>query len=390
MNNGFEQVCLLTRTALQAEDWRSGLDEVTKILRESFVFDNLAVYLLDPQSGHQEVLYARALGRGKLAEADAAWGGGIASQVIQQSKMVLQEPDPEKAQSDRLGRAYMLGLPLCLPRAVIGALVFVRFGGPPFVDEQFTLACLASTLVASLLERRNWEELSQQMEKLRSQMRLQDDFVSTISHELRTPLGFIKGYSTTLLRQDTSWDDATQREFLTIIDEEADRLTELIENLLESARLESETLVLEFQPVRLDALVRDAVIRAQARHQGMQIELDCRAEIPIMADSVRLAQVFENLFSNADKYAHGSPIQINILQRGDFLRVEFVDHGPGVSPEHLPMIFNRFFRAPGNPGRTGTGLGLFICKQIIIAHHGKIWAESRSGQGTTFFFELPI
>jgi two-component system, OmpR family, sensor histidine kinase VicK len=221
-------------------------------------------------------------------------------------------------------------------------------------------------------------------------MQLQEDFVSTISHELRTPLGFIKGYSTSLLRQDTSWDEETQKEFLTIIDEEADRLSLLIENVLESARLQSKTLTLRFQPLRLDAVLRDVILRIRARHRELDVSAQLETVPPILGDGVRLAQVFENLFTNALKYAPGSPIIILLKRVGDNILVSFMDRGPGIARESLPLIFERFYRVRGEKTVTGTGLGLYICKQIIQAHRGKIWAESDPGQGTTFFIELPI
>jgi signal transduction histidine kinase len=105
---------------------------------------------------------------------------------------------------------------------------------------------------------------------------------------------------------------------------------------------------------------------------------------------VRLAQVFENLFTNAIKYAPDSSIVILLSQVGDHALVSFIDHGPGIPKESLPFIFERFYRVRGEKTVTGTGLGLYICKQIILAHRGKIWAESTPGQGTTFFIELPI
>jgi K+-sensing histidine kinase KdpD len=123
-------------------------------------------------------------------------------------------------------------------------------------------------------ERVAWRSTSTELRELKRQMQLQEDFVSTISHELRTPLGFIKGYSTSLLREDTNWDDETQREFLTIIDEEADRLSLLIENVLESARLQSKTLPLRFQPLRLDAVLRDAAMRIRSRYKELEISMD--------------------------------------------------------------------------------------------------------------------
>jgi signal transduction histidine kinase len=270
-----------------------------------------------------------------------------------------------------------------------GALVFVRFGGPPYSELHTAIASLQAFWASSLIERRDLQEARAELESVQRQMRLQDDFVSTISHELRTPLGFIKGYSTSLLRQDTNWDQDTQQEFLNIIDEEADRLAHLIENMLESARLQSHTLQFKFSPLRLDALVRDVTTRVRTHHPELEIKLDFRNIPPIRGDGVRLSQVFENLFNNAIKYAPGTPIIITMRHKDNKLNVVFADHGPGISEEFIPFIFERFYRVPGEASITGTGLGLYICKQIILAHHGKIWAESAPDRGTAFFIELP-
>jgi signal transduction histidine kinase len=269
-------------------------------------------------------------------------------------------------------------------------MVFVRFGGPVYEEQHVAVASLAGEMLSMLFERAARTELQQELEDLKRQMQLQEDFVSTISHELRTPLGFIKGYSTSLLREDTSWDEETQKEFLTIIDEEADRLSLLIENVLESARLQSKTLPLRFQPLRLDGVLRDVTMRIRARHKDLDVNAQLESVPPLFGDAVRLAQVFENLFTNALKYAPDSPIEILLKQAGDKIVISFIDHGPGIPTESLPLIFERFYRVRGEKTVTGTGLGLYICKQIIQAHRGKIWAESTPGHGTTFFIELPI
>ena len=143
--------------------------------------------------------------------------------------------------------AYLLGIPLRNDGLIGGALVFVRFGGPAYEQKHLAIASLAAELLSVMFERTAWKKMHKEYHDLKRQMQLQEDFVSTISHELRTPLGFIKGYSTSLLRKDTSWDEETTQEFLMIIDEEADRLSLLIENVLESARLQSKTLPLRFQ-----------------------------------------------------------------------------------------------------------------------------------------------
>lgn len=370
-------------------NWKTALDTLLAALRHRFVYDNVSVYMVDPQSGGAEVVYARAVGRGKHAEADGNWGESLAGHVIKKDAPVVIQPGESLPGVDRLLQAYVLGVPLRIGGRLSGSLVFVRFGGPAYLPEHISLASLIASWTASLLERKALQDARIELESVQRQMRLQDDFASTISHELRTPLGFIKGYTTSLLREDTQWDPLTQKEFLTIIDEEADRLTGLIENMLESARLQSKTLQFKFQPLRLDALIRDVTLRVTTHQRDLKVEFDFERVPPIQGDGVRIAQVFENLFGNALKYAPGSPILISLRSQDRLLQVEFQDRGPGIPEDYLPFLFERFYRVPGERTVTGTGLGLYICKQIILAHHGKIWADSILDEGTTFTIQLP-
>ena len=388
-NKTLEYVHSLLQSVSLQQDWKAALDTLLASLREEFIYDNVAIYLFDPRSQTLDVGYARAVGRGKDAEADISWGEGIAGRVVARQQAVVHEPrNPSSA--NRLEAPYLIGLPLFAAGRLGGALVFVRFGGPSYTPAHRLMAELIARLTSSLLESKALQEARTQLESVQRQMRLQDDFVSTISHELRTPLGFIKGYSTSLLREDTQWDDKTQHEFLSIIDEETDRLTHLIEDMLESARLQSHTVKFKFQPLRLDALIRDVTTRIQAHQPELQVDLSCEVVPPILGDSVQLTQVFENLFSNALKYSGGSPITITLRRGPVSLTAAFSDRGPGIPEEYLPFIFERFYRVPAGNTATGTGLGLYICKQIVLAHHGKMWAESELGRGTTFFIELPI
>jgi signal transduction histidine kinase len=380
----------LIQIAARSDDPRKDVEKFIVALRKEFVFDNVAVYLQDPSTQILEIAYARAVGRSKSAEADAAWGEDFAGQVLRKGQLLLRDPNPGISSDDRLHQAYLLGLPIREGNWVKGAMVFVRFGGPVYEEQHIAVAAIAGELLSMLFERAAGVKLQEELADLKRQMQLQEDFVSTISHELRTPLGFIKGYSTSLLRQDTSWDEETQKEFLTIIDEEADRLSLLIENVLESARLQSKTLQLRFQPLRLDGVLRDVTMRIRSRHKELDVNAQLDSVPAIYGDGVRLAQVFENLFTNAIKYAPGSPIDILLKQVGNRVLISFLDRGPGIPKESLPLIFERFYRVRGEKSVTGTGLGLYICKQIIQAHRGKIWAESTPGQGTTFIIELPL
>lgn len=385
-----EAIFAISAAAAQCNETDLALDEVIALARAVFVFDNVVLYLRR-ESTHLEPSYARAIGRGRSEEADLAWGEAIANQTIQSAQAVIREEINAEIPSQRMKQRYFLGLPLIVGDDSIGALIFVRYGNPAFAANQLPMANFIAAQIAQILERERLMLRLVILETERQVERLQDDFVSTISHELRTPLGFIKGYATTLLREDTVWDEATRREFLAIIDDESDRLRELIDNLLDSSRLQAGTLQMEFQPIRLDTLLRDMALRASSRHENIPVELDVGAQdVQVQADPTRLAQVFDNLFSNAAKYAAGSKVILSLSVEDSEAHITVRDFGPGIAPEHLGNIFTRFYRVP-NPltATRGTGLGLFICRRIIRTHGGEIAVESTPGQGTAFHIYLP-
>jgi signal transduction histidine kinase len=374
--------------SINREDWKKALNFLFLNLRKNFVFDNLVVYLVETPGTIPEAVYARSVGRGRSKEAEASWGGEIANQVMSANKIIVSTTTGPSS-SDRIALPYLLGLPLKLPLGS-GAIVFVRFGGPEYNAEQMPWAVLASVQVARVFERRFLRDNQAQLELTRKRAQFQDDFLATISHELHTPLGFIKGYTTSLLRSDTVWDPETQREFLTIIDQESDQLVILIDHILDSARLQSGSMPMDFQPVRLDSLLRDLIIRFQGRYKDLEIVQNIVPAPPIPADSVRLAQVFGNLLDNAIKYAPNSKITISLRVRANKQIVSVSDQGQGIPSEHLPFLFERFYRVSSLSNKRGTGLGLFICKQIVQAHNGQISVNTSPGKGTAFVVELPV
>lgn len=380
----------INRIIANASDWKQALEEIARLLRTFFIFDNMVVYLADPENRNLDVAYARALGRGKRAEADVAWGEIFAYKISNAQQTLLEEPQPD-TDKDRLKKPYLLGAPILFNQRNLGAVVFIRFGGPAFTSEAVQMAEYLSQQLALLIERQRLLREYQLLEEQYQQVRLHEDFLSTISHELRNPLGFIKGYTTTLLRTDASWDYPTQLEFLQIIDRETDNLQELIDNLLDSARLQAGQMHMHFQPCRLDAVLRDVIARAKMSHPTLVIHLQVPDELkPIKGDPQRLAQVFENLISNTVKYAPKSDMWISIDQDENGVHILVSDQGPGISEKFLPFIFDRFFRNPEQPPNThGSGLGLYICKQIIQAHKGQISASSTLGEGTIFHIYLP-
>ncbi len=384
-----EAVYAISRAVALAENIDSALDEIIRLARPVFIFDNMVLYLRGKET--LEPAYARAIGRGRFKEAELSWGEATAYEVLQSGRLLSRIEEGGEEVTDRTRFRFLLGLPLFLENQLEGALVFIRFGGPPYTPDQVRLSEFIAGLVAQLLGHDRLVKQIAHLEAERKLNQLQEDFIATVSHELLTPLGFIKGYATTLLREDISWDDETRREFLTIIDEESDRLRELIENLMDSSRLQAGTLRMSFQPLRLDALLRDIVMRALSLHDNIQIELQKELpEIRILADASRLAQVFDNLLTNASKYAPHSTVTISVAAEDQSVHVKLSDNGPGIAPEHLESLFKRFYRVP-TPDKNvrGTGLGLFICRQIVRAHNGEIWAESQVGVGTTFHIRLP-
>jgi signal transduction histidine kinase len=384
-----ELLYAISKTTTRNLEWKKALDEISILVRKIFIFDNLVVYRADNLQQGLEVVYARAAGRGRKAEAEASWGESVAHQILQSQQTVLAEPSILTS-TNRLERPFVLGIPLMVGDQALGVIIFIRFGGPIFTPESVDLAEFIARQITYLVERQRIQDEYRELEVQHQQSRLQQDFVSTISHELRSPLGFIKGYTTTLLRSDTEWDHNTQMEFLKIIDEETDHMQELIENLLDSARLQAGQLSFQFQPVRLDSVINDVIMRTRLHHPELVFHFEFQQPLlPTTADPVRLAQVLENLTSNAIKYAPGSDILITIKQEKTKSIIVFSDHGPGIPDKYLPFIFDRFFRSPETPTIHGSGLGLFICKHIIQAHHGEISAQSTLGEGTTFQIVLP-
>jgi signal transduction histidine kinase len=380
----------ITRLAIHSTRMKEGMEGIVSTLRAEMIFDNLVVYAIDSDAENLDVVYARALGRGKSAGPDASWGEDFASQVMQAQKTLLHGP-ADRGAEDRLKQVFLLGVPLRTREELEGALIFIRFGGPEFKKNDILMAEFIATQVAALVKIHKMDRQIQTLEIQNQAAQLQEDFINTITHELRSPLGFIKGYTTTLLRSDTDWNEKTQKEFLSIIDQETDNLQDLIGNLLDSARLQSGQLPMDFQAVRLDSIMNGVIQRIKSYHPEIKILEEISPDVPkVQGDSRRLAQVFENLLGNTVKYAPSSDVIIKISPEKAGAAVYLRDHGPGIAPEYLPHLFERFFRVPDHsPSVHGSGLGLYICKQILDAHGGSISAESELGKGTTFRVWLP-
>ena len=232
--------------------------------------------------------------------------------------------------------------------------------------------------------------------EIRSIERIKTAFVSTVSHELRTPLTSIKGFIATLLADtDGYYDSDTKREFYTIIDIECDRLTRLISDLLNVSRIEAgRALQLNLKPVKLNDLIEKVVTaqKSYATKHDFVVEIE---ELPeVTADEDKVDQILTNLISNAIKYSpRGGVITLRSKREDDeSVLISVSDQGIGIPKEHQNKVFDRFHRVDNRDTREagGTGIGLFLVKHLVDAHHGDIWVESEVGKGSTFTFRLPI
>jgi K+-sensing histidine kinase KdpD len=220
---------------------------------------------------------------------------------------------------------------------------------------------------------------------------LKTTFISIISHELKTPVALIKGYVSTLRRDDATWDRAVVEDSLKVIEEEADRLTALIENLLDASRLQAGGLSLKRSDVNLPEVALRLAERFSTQTSVHTIKVDFPRDFPIiLADEDRLRQVLSNLISNAIKYAPGGEIRIGGQVRPEQVIVCVSDQGPGIAAEDIPHIFDRFYRSPEAVRNTkGAGLGLYLARAIVEAHGGRIWVDPMPHQGTRICFSLP-
>jgi signal transduction histidine kinase len=371
-----ETLYKLSEIASANKSWKVTLDELLTFSRKKFIVDNLAIYLTDFDTRRLDVVYAKAFGRGKSGEADVSWGEQISNRVVNERKMVLEKPESDPG-SERLAHPYILGVPIQPYAELPGALVMIRFGGPDFNEAAIQYAAYLGFVVNNILAKKVLAEYAKKNEAQSSMTHLQENFINTISHELRNPLGFIKGYTTTLLREDTKWDSNIQNDFLKIIERETNHLQELIDNLLDSSRLQSGQMKFDTQLVRIDALIRDEVSRAMVNHPDLVVHTDFGSGIqPLYGDPNRLAQVIDNLLANSVKYAPGAEIRITVRQARNKVMVDYRDAGPGISEKYLDQIFTRFFRDPDQSIKVhGSGLGLSICKEIIERHSGEITAS---------------
>jgi PAS domain S-box-containing protein len=221
---------------------------------------------------------------------------------------------------------------------------------------------------------------------------IKSTFISVISHELKTPVALIKGYVGTLRREDAKWDEQVVQDSLAVIEDESDRLAELIENLLDATRLEAGVLAINATDLSFPTMVKRVVERFETQTDKHTFNINIPDDFPIiLADEDRIEQVLYNLISNAIKYSpKGGEICIDGEARPEEVILCVCDEGDGIPTGAIPHIFDRFYRAEDAQRKTaGAGLGLYLSRAVIEAHKGTIWADPRYKKGARICFSLP-
>jgi GAF domain-containing protein len=380
------------------------LDSIVSTLKLSINCRACSLFLLDEESRILEIKAAAGIRPRWRKEARLKMGEGIAGKAVSLAQSLYipdVRQDPIFVPFDPAVRSLLV-VPMISKDRVTGALCIDDDKPDAFSPDDERLLAIAAAQAAVAIEnaqlyessKNRAEELAKAYDELQTVDRLQKEFVQNVSHELRTPLTFIKGYVELMLEETMGELSELQRNSLHIVARRADAMTRLINNLLSLQQVEMEPL----RPNRMSLaeVTRRALESAEAAATKAGIVL--RAEIPealppVWGDSNYLEQVFDNILGNAIKFSpDGGEISVCIVEEGEYLRVAISDTGIGIANDKLEKIFERFYQVDGSPTRRfgGTGLGLALVRKTIEAHGGKVWAESQLGQGSTFFFTLPI
>ncbi|MHB8646216.1 MAG: ATP-binding protein [Thermomicrobiales bacterium] len=289
----------------------------------------------------------------------------------------------------------VLYVPVRAARGAVGVMGVAAVRAADYSGDERRLLTTFANQAALAIDRARLIEEATRAAALEEADRLKSALLAAVSHDLRTPLASIKASATSLLQEEIAWDAATQREFLTAIDEETDRLARLVANLLDLTRIQGGALKPEKEWNEIGELIASVTDRLTPLLQTHSLRVAIAPDLPPVAcDFVEITQVLANLIENAVKYSDpGTEIAVTADRDRAMMRVAVTDHGFGIPPEDVPHVFETFYRVRREGrGRQigGTGLGLAICKGFVEAHGGTIAVRSVVGHGSTFTFTLPI
>lgn len=291
-------------------------------------------------------------------------------------------------------RSLMI-VPIILGDRVIGVLRVGSLKPDFFTQDQLEFLTIIADELAMIIEMTTlYENATRTAQELAQLNKLKDEFLATVSHELKTPLTTIKGFVSVILSGEVGALNEQQSNFLSVVDQSANRLTHLISNLLDFSRLNGKV-EMEFQPVNIKELVSHSIsnMLLKAREKEIEIESRFAGRLPdVYADSRWITQVIDNLLINAIKFSRrGCTVKVTGQDKGEAVVISIEDDGPGIPEEEKKLVFEKFYRGKNSVNQVpGTGLGLAISKSVIEKHGGRIWLESPSGSGARFNFALPV
>jgi signal transduction histidine kinase len=359
-------------------------------------FDRIAVVLVEGE--RLEVLATAGAGSKKIFPPGSSRPiAGSIFETIASGRTVyrrdlLDENFPEESELVDLGLRSRLTAPLLVGSTAVGLISFVRREADAFSAEEVELVSLIGRLAATGVQNiRAYDAEHRTVEELRRLSALRADFVSLVSHELRSPMAAVIGAAQTLQQRWRELSPDQRASFLALIADETTRLADLIADVLDTSRIEAGTFTYRFDDVDLGELVEEAVASAAVGQDEVPIHAVVHRPLPrVRGDRVRLRQVLANLIENAVKWSRGGePVDVDVSATDGRVVIGVRDRGPGIPRDEHGVIFEKFGRAKGGAGRSGTGLGLFIARSIAEAHGGTVDVRSVPGHGATFTLRLP-
>jgi PAS domain S-box-containing protein len=393
----------ITEAALAHLDLDSLLHALLDRLSEVLEVDTVAVLLL---TDDQRWLVPRAA-KGIEEEVQAGirlpLGHGFAGRIAAERRpIVLDDVEHAEVLNPILrhqGIRSLLGVPLLVEGRPLGVLHVGTLHMRRFTEDESSFLQVAADRVALAIEHARLYETAerarQAAESAGQQLQMRDEFLSVAAHELRTPITGLRAATQVVTRQLRRGDDIPPErltQMMNIIDHESEKLIRLVSQLLDVSRLEGGRVSLELSPFDLAALVRSLVTRVGLAAPGANIRVESPDTFWISADALRIEQVLQNLLDNAVKFSpEGGEITIDLTRPGPNLaHVAVRDHGIGLSPAEYERVFDRFYQVASGERTIGLGLGLYISREIIERHGGRIWVESPPDGGTRFLLELPV